>query len=169
MSGARHPRRPASADPESGKAAISTSPTHAPTIASSGRPANRLPAVCEYPHIASGRFSVRISAQGATVGSCANICTLGEGIRPVARQIVIRSGDDLGLAVAEARVVRRLSQQELAAEVGIDRTYLARLENGLTVQMLDRAVRILRLLGATITVTLPDAVEYPDRAHAARS
>src|SRR5690348_15645090 len=37
MSGARHPRRPASADPETGKAAISTSPTHAPTIASSGR------------------------------------------------------------------------------------------------------------------------------------
>ncbi len=87
----------------------------------------------------------------------------------VARQIVIRSGDDLGLAVAEARAARRLSQQELADEVGIERTYLARLENGLTVLMLDRAVRILRFLGATITVTLPPAIEHPERADAARS
>jgi transcriptional regulator with XRE-family HTH domain len=85
------------------------------------------------------------------------------------RQIVIRSGDDLGLAVAEARAARRLSQQELADEVGIERTYVTRLENGLTVQLLDRAVRILRFLGATITVTLPEPTEPSERAHAARS
>jgi transcriptional regulator with XRE-family HTH domain len=87
----------------------------------------------------------------------------------VARQIVIRSGDDLGLAVAEARAARRLSQQELADEVGIERTYLARLENGLTVQLIDRAVRILRFLGATITVTLPDTAQRTERADGTRS
>jgi transcriptional regulator with XRE-family HTH domain len=74
----------------------------------------------------------------------------------LSRQAIIRSGEDLGLAVAEARAVRRMSQQQVADATGIERTYLARIENGLTVQLLDRAIRALRHLGATITVTLPD-------------
>jgi hypothetical protein len=34
---------------------------------------------------------------------------------------------------------------------------------------LDRAVRILRFLGATVTITLPDSVNHPEHQRAARS
>jgi transcriptional regulator with XRE-family HTH domain len=48
-----------------------------------------------------------------------------------------------------------LTQAELAEQVAVDRSYLARLEAGATALLLDRSLRILRRLGATITVTLP--------------
>lgn len=39
---------------------------------------------------------------------------------------------------------------------GIDRTYLTRLENGATVAQIERALRVLRRLGATVSVELDD-------------
>ena len=77
------------------------------------------------------------------------------------RHFLIRSGKDLGLALAEARTVRRLSQAQVADEVGLDRTYLARMEHGLSVQRLDRAVRVLRILGAELLVALPEPAPEP--------
>ena len=68
---------------------------------------------------------------------------------------VVRSGSDLGAAVAEARRRAGLTQQELAERVDLDRTYLARLEAGGSVQLLDRALLLLRRLGAEVTVQLP--------------
>lgn len=59
------------------------------------------------------------------------------------------------------RAARGLTQQELARDAGVERTYLARLEAGATVLLLDRALRILRRLGATVTITLP-ADDAPD-------
>jgi transcriptional regulator with XRE-family HTH domain len=75
----------------------------------------------------------------------------------MARHVAVRTGADLGVAVAEARAARGLTQSELAKAAGLDRTYLARMESGLSVQLLDRALRVLRRLGAEVTVTLPDA------------
>lgn len=69
---------------------------------------------------------------------------------------VVRAGSDLGAAVAEARRRAGLTQQELAERVAMDRTYLARLEAGASVQLLDRALLLLRRLGAEVTVSLPE-------------
>lgn len=70
-----------------------------------------------------------------------------------ARQWSIRSGADLGRAVAGVRSERGMTQAELARLAGLDRTYLARIEAGASVQLVDRALRALRRMGATITVT----------------
>lgn len=79
----------------------------------------------------------------------------------VKRQMKVRTGSDLGAAVAEARHARSLTQQQLADSVNLDRTYLARIEAGISVQMLDRTLRLLRRLGAEVTVTLPDPATSP--------
>jgi len=71
------------------------------------------------------------------------------------RTWLIRSSADLGRAIADVRLERGLTQDSLAETVGVDRTYLARLEAGASVILLDRALRILRRLGAEVTVTLP--------------
>jgi transcriptional regulator with XRE-family HTH domain len=69
---------------------------------------------------------------------------------------LVRSGRDLGTAVAELRQARGLTQEQLARQLGIDRTYLARLENGLSVQLLERALLLLRRLGAEVVIVSPD-------------
>jgi transcriptional regulator with XRE-family HTH domain len=71
----------------------------------------------------------------------------------------IRRGDDLGRAVAGVRAARSMTQAEVAELTQVDRTYLARLENGATVLQLERALRILRRLGATVTVELDDGID----------
>ncbi|MBX3314059.1 MAG: helix-turn-helix transcriptional regulator [Actinobacteria bacterium] len=68
----------------------------------------------------------------------------------------VRRGDDLGRAIAGVRAARSMTQAEVAELTGIDRTYLARLENGATVTQLERTLRILRRLGATVTIELDD-------------
>ena len=68
----------------------------------------------------------------------------------------VRRGADLGAAVREARVAAGLTQDELATAVSIDRTYLSRMEAGLSVLLLDRGLRLLRHLGAEVTVTIPE-------------
>jgi predicted transcriptional regulator len=47
-----------------------------------------------------------------------------------------------------------VTQEGLAAEAGIGRSYLARLEAGATTLALERALRALRRMGATVTVTV---------------
>jgi transcriptional regulator with XRE-family HTH domain len=74
----------------------------------------------------------------------------------MAGQVTIRSGSDFGLAIAEARAERGLTQVAAAELTGVERTYLARIEAGATTLLLDRIVRTLRRLGAEITVILPE-------------
>lgn len=73
------------------------------------------------------------------------------------RQVTIRTSADFGTAVAEARRMSGLTQLELAEQTGLGRTYLARMESGLTVALLDRLLLVLRRLGAQVVVTLPAA------------
>jgi transcriptional regulator with XRE-family HTH domain len=68
----------------------------------------------------------------------------------------IRSPADLGRAIAGSRRERGLSQEKLAHELGIERTYLSEIEAGQSTIALERSLRALRRLGATVTVTLPD-------------
>jgi transcriptional regulator with XRE-family HTH domain len=71
------------------------------------------------------------------------------------RTWTVRSSADLGRAVASARASRGLTQAELAEDAGINRSYLAALERGASTLALERALRVLRRLGATVTVALP--------------
>ena len=64
---------------------------------------------------------------------------------------------DLGRALAGARRSRGLSQGELAAALGVHRSYIAELEAGSSVQMLERLLRAFKRLGAEVEVRLPPA------------
>lgn len=68
----------------------------------------------------------------------------------------VGSPEDLGLAVAEVRHSRNLSQADAAEMAGIGRTWLAKLENGRSTRVLDHLLRLLRRMGATVTVTWDD-------------
>ncbi len=70
-------------------------------------------------------------------------------------RVRVRRPQDLGLAIAEARKAQRLTQQELADSLSLDRTYLARMESGITTVLLERALRVLRRLGAEVIVQIP--------------
>ena len=74
------------------------------------------------------------------------------------QSIEIRRAEDLGLAVSEARHARELTQAQLAEQSGVERTYLAKLEAGLSTLLLERTLRLLRRLGARLVVEIPDNV-----------
>jgi HTH-type transcriptional regulator/antitoxin HipB len=65
----------------------------------------------------------------------------------------IRTPEDFGRAIADLRDQRGLTQAELARRSGVSRNYLALLETGMTVEMLDRVLRLLRRLGAEVSVS----------------
>jgi transcriptional regulator with XRE-family HTH domain len=67
---------------------------------------------------------------------------------------VIRNPGDLGRAISGARRERGISQESLAEELGIDRSYLSKMERDSSSLAMERGLRALRRLGATITVTL---------------
>lgn len=68
----------------------------------------------------------------------------------------VGSAADLGRAVAGVRREKGLTQEHLAERGGFDRSYLARLEGGATTLLLQRSLRVLRRMGARVTVELPD-------------
>lgn len=60
----------------------------------------------------------------------------------------------IGASIRHFREEAGLTQAELADRVGLQRTYLARLETGAAgTEQLDRIVTLLRELGARITVS----------------
>ena len=69
----------------------------------------------------------------------------------------IHNPADIGRAIAGVRAERGLTQVELAKQAEIDRGYLARLEAGASHLVLERSLRALRRMGATITVSAPDS------------
>lgn len=71
------------------------------------------------------------------------------------RRWSIHNPADIGRAIAGVRAERGLTQAALAKQAEIDRGYLARLEAGASQLVLERSLRALRRMGATITVSLP--------------
>jgi transcriptional regulator with XRE-family HTH domain len=67
----------------------------------------------------------------------------------------IHTPADVGRAIAGVRHERGLTQEGLAEAIDVDRGYLARLEAGASPLVLERTLRALRRMGATVTVTLP--------------
>ena len=68
----------------------------------------------------------------------------------------IHSPEDLGRALAGVRRRQGFSQDDLAELLGVHRSYIAELETGSSVQMLERLLRAFRRMGAEVDVTLPD-------------
>lgn len=66
----------------------------------------------------------------------------------------VRSAADLGRALAGARRQRGLTQEQMARELQIDRSYLSELESGSSALVLQRTLQALRRLGADVTVTV---------------
>jgi transcriptional regulator with XRE-family HTH domain len=81
-----------------------------------------------------------------------NTKTEASGGRP--RTWSVHNPADLGRAIAGVRAERGLTQAGLAGQIGVDRGYIARLEAGASQLVLERALRALRRMGATVTVTL---------------
>jgi len=72
------------------------------------------------------------------------------------REWTVKSPADLGRAVAEIRTRRGLTQKELAAQAALSRTYLSHIESGRSSRLIEHALRTLRRLGATVTISIPD-------------
>ena len=72
------------------------------------------------------------------------------------RTWTVSSGEDFGRAVAEIRRVRGLTQAELSTQAGLKRPWLAKLEVGRSTAVLDHLLRLLRRLGAKVTITYGD-------------
>jgi transcriptional regulator with XRE-family HTH domain len=68
----------------------------------------------------------------------------------------VYNAQGLGAAVRHFRQVAGLTQAQLAAQVGVQRTYLSKLENGDMSDQVDRLVLMLKLTGARITVSKAD-------------
>jgi transcriptional regulator with XRE-family HTH domain len=67
----------------------------------------------------------------------------------------IRSPGDIGRAIVGIRRERGLTQEQLADELGIDRSYLSMMERGRASLAIERNLLALRRLGAKVTITLP--------------
>lgn len=56
-----------------------------------------------------------------------------------------------GNTLREIRTARRMTQEEIALEAGVDRTFLTRVENGKMSPSLDSILAIASALGVTLT------------------
>ena len=65
---------------------------------------------------------------------------------------VVRSSEDLGRAIAEIRKSQDLTQAELAARSGMSRDSVAQLERGRQGRSIELLLRLVRRLGATVTI-----------------
>jgi len=70
--------------------------------------------------------------------------------------IDIRTGADMGRAIAELRRHKHMTQHDLGELADLTQEYISKIESGRTVTLLEHELRILRRLGATITITIPD-------------
>lgn len=69
------------------------------------------------------------------------------------RKAAVRAGSDLGLAVAEIRRTRNMTQTQAAEAFGVPRSYIAQIERGRTTSLLEKQLDLIRRMGGTITVT----------------
>lgn len=79
----------------------------------------------------------------------------------MAQPIEVRNGADVGRAIAALRSRAGLTQRQLGDLAGLDAAYVSKIESGRTVTLLEHELRILRRLGARVTIELPSE---PDAA-----
>jgi transcriptional regulator with XRE-family HTH domain len=66
---------------------------------------------------------------------------------------VLQRPEQMGIALSEFRVLKGLSQAELAASVGLNRTYLSNMERGEIPEYVRRYFSVLGALDLRITIT----------------
>lgn len=69
----------------------------------------------------------------------------------------VSSPQALGRLLQQARLARGLSQQQVAAELGISQAYVSELESGKTSLALTRVFDIMRLTGMTLSAEIPES------------
>ena len=67
---------------------------------------------------------------------------------------IVRSPEDLGRAIGEIRKSQNQTQAQLAAHCGMSRDTVAQLERGRQGRSIELLLRLLRRLGATVTITV---------------
>jgi transcriptional regulator with XRE-family HTH domain len=72
------------------------------------------------------------------------------------KRMNIRTGTDMGRAIVELRREQGLSARETAERTGLSPQYLSKIEAGRTTKVLEHQLRVLRRLGAKISVEFPD-------------
>ncbi len=65
----------------------------------------------------------------------------------------VRRGEDIGRALGNFRRLTGATQADVAARAGITRSRVAQIEAGLTTPLVETELKLLRLLGATVTIT----------------
>lgn len=68
------------------------------------------------------------------------------------KRFEVRSGADIGRALAELRAGAGLTQREMGELVGLTDQYVSKIESGRTVSLLEHELRMLRRLGARVTI-----------------
>lgn len=68
------------------------------------------------------------------------------------KRFEVRSGADIGRALAELRADAGLTQREMGELVGLTDQYVSKIESGRTVSLLEHELRMLRRLGARVTI-----------------
>lgn len=68
----------------------------------------------------------------------------------------VSSPQALGRLLQQARLSRGLSQQQVAAQLGISQGYVSELESGKTSLALTRVFDIMRLTGMTLQAEIPE-------------
>ena len=68
----------------------------------------------------------------------------------------VSSPQALGLLMQQARLSQGLSQQQVAAQLGISQGYVSELESGKTSLTLIRIFDIMRLTGMTLRAEIPE-------------
>lgn len=69
----------------------------------------------------------------------------------------VSSPQALGRLLQQARLAQGLSQQEVAAQLGISQGYVSELESGKTSLALTRIFDIMRLTGMTLHAQIPES------------
>ncbi len=74
----------------------------------------------------------------------------------VALNGTVSSPQALGRLLQQARLAQGLSQQQVAARLGISQAYVSELESGKTSLALTRIFDIMRLTGMTLQAEIPE-------------
>jgi transcriptional regulator with XRE-family HTH domain len=77
--------------------------------------------------------------------------------KPTSRPFRIYTPASLGAALKHYRQETGLTQAELAATAGLDRSYLSQLENGLETEHLRKLFSVIRALGLKLTLARENA------------
>jgi HTH-type transcriptional regulator / antitoxin HipB len=75
---------------------------------------------------------------------------------PDSKPFRVYTPESLGAAIRHYRSREGLSQAQLAARAGLNRTYLSDLEQGLETEQLKRIFRVLKQLGVRMTLDKAD-------------